>query len=229
MSKQSLFLDFRLQVSACSRCPFGKTRESPITGNGDYRSPILMIGPSPRKRDDEENEVFSGRAGQKLETMLKGGGLNSKQVFRTYAIRCYGGRDPDFGEFAAFKRCQPHTTSLIKLMKPTAIVICGYRAFKWLILRWTSEIVDEQSFLHWIGKTVRLKEVWGETKFFIIASPATLAKKRDAVAEAKSIDALTEVRTYVIAQQKGEPLALEMQDLKRRPHTKSEQQTFGWS
>jgi uracil-DNA glycosylase family 4 len=227
-SKKELFLDFRLHISACSRCPFGKVRDNPITGDGEYRSPILVIGPSPRKRDDEEGCVFSGRAGQKLEKMFNKAELDLSKTFRTYAIRCYGGRDPSYGEFAAFKRCQAHTTSLIKLMRPSAVVICGFKAFKWILLRWTSEVVDDRSFFKWIGQTVRLKEVWGDIKFFVIANPATLAKKRDPEAESKSIDTIAEMKRYVVSHQKGEPVALEMTDLSRRPHTRSQQQTFGW-
>ena len=66
-------------------------------------------------------------------------------------------------------------------------------------------------------------------KFFIIESPIALSTKRNPEAEAKSIDALREVKTYVMAKQRNEPIALEMVDLKRRPHARSQQQTFGWS
>lgn len=228
-SKKEMFLDFRLHVSACSRCPYGKVRDNPITGSGEYRSPILVIGPAPRKRDDEEGEVFTGRAGKKLESIFQRAELDINKVFRTYAIRCYAGRDPNYGEFAAFKRCQGHTKSLINLMRPTAIVICGFKAFKWILLRWTSEVVDDRAFFRWIGQTVRLKEVWGDTKFFIIANPAALSKKRDPEAESKSVELIKEMKRYVVSHQKGEPIALEMTDLKRRPHTRNQQQTFGWS
>ena len=229
MSKKDLFIDFRLTVSACSRCPYGAVRDHPITGSGEYRSPILVVGASPKKRDDEENEVFSGRAGQRLEKLFGQAELDINKVFRTYAIRCYGGREPAYGEFAAFKRCQPHTMSLVKLMRPIAVVICGYKAFKWILLRWTSEIVDDHSFFRWIGQTVRLKEVWGDTKFFIIADPALLSKKRDPEGESKSAEVLKLMKSYVVSHQKGESIALEMTDLKRRPNTRPQQQTFGWT
>jgi len=227
--KKGLYLDLRLQIQACTRCPFSSTRDNPITGNGEYRSPILILGPSPRKRDDEEDEVFSGRAGQKLERMLQSAELDITKVYRSYLIRCFSGRDPQFGEVPAFNRCQPHTTALIKLMQPAAIVVCGLKALKWLILRWTSEVVDEHSFYKWVGKAVRLKEVWGDTKFFIIENPAALSKKRDPEAEAKSIEGLVGMKAYVISHQKGEPLPLEMVDLIRRARTKSQQTTFGWT
>lgn len=228
-SKKDKFLDFRLQVQSCSKCPYSSVRENPIRGNGEYRSPILLISNAPRKRDDTENTVYSGRAGRKLERMLQGAELDVNKIYRTCLVRCYSGREPKFGEFSAFRRCQPHTVSLIKLMNPIAVIVSGYKAFKWLILRWTSEVVDEHGFYRWIGKSVRLKEVWNETKFFIIQSPGALSNKRDPEAEAKSIEALIEMKKYVVSKQRNEPLALEMVDLKRRPHTRTQQQTFGWS
>ncbi len=188
-----------------------------------------MIGDKSRKRDDEEGQVYAGRAGKKLERLLSSAELDVDKTYRTYLIRCYPGREPQFGEFSAFKQCQSHTLTMIKLMRPAAVVICGYKAFKWLILKWTSEVVDESSFYKWVGKAVRLKEVWGELKFFIIESPAQLSTVRNIESEVKSIELLATMKSYVMSQQKGEPIALEMVDLKRRSHTRGEQQTFGWT
>jgi DNA polymerase len=227
--KRERLLDLRLQIQACFRCPYARTREQPLIGDGEYRSPILLIGDKPRKRDDTDAEVFAGRAGKKLEKMLTAAELDVGKVYRTYLIRCFPGREPQFGEFSAFKRCQSHTIDMLKIMRPLAVVICGYKAFKWLILKWTREVVDEHTFYKWVGRTVRLKEVWGDLKFFIIESPAALSKARNRELERKSIEHLGEMKTYVMAQQKQEPIALAMTDLKRRPHTRSKQQTFGWT
>jgi uracil-DNA glycosylase len=161
--------------------------------------------------------------------MFQAAELDINKVYRTYLLRCYGGREPSFGEFSAFSRCQSHTVQMIKIMRPSAIVVCGYKAFKWLILKWTREVVDEHSFYKWVGRAVRLKEVWGDLKFFIIESPAALSKKRNPESEAKSVTLLGEMKHYVVSQQIGDSIALKMTDLKRRPHTRSQQQTFGWS
>lgn len=228
-TKRERLLDLSLQIQACIRCPYSKTRDNPLIGNGEYRSPILMIGSKPRKRDDDDGTVFAGRAEKKLKRMLSSAELDINKVYRTYLIRCFPGREPQFGEFSAFKRCQGYTVDMIKIMRPTAVVICGYKTFKWLILKWTREVVDEHTFYKWVGRAVRLKEVWGDLKFFIIESPAVLSKTRNKGMEAKSIELLGEMKSYVVAQQKGEPVALEMTDLRRRPHSRSEQQTFGWA
>jgi DNA polymerase len=228
-NKQERLRDLRLQIQACIRCPYASTRQIPLIGSGEYRSPILIVGPSPNKRDDEEGEVFSGRGVAKLEKMLKSAELDIKQVYRTHLIRCFSGREPQFGEFSAFKRCQSYTVQMLKIMRPRAVVICGLKAFKWMIIKWTRERVDEHTFYRWIGRSVRLKEVWGELKFFIIESPAVLAKARNREAELKSIELLANMRNYVRAQQSGEPIALDMTDLKRRGTKRPDQQTFGWS
>ena len=228
-TKREQFLDLRLQVQACIRCPYSRTREGALIGDGEYRSPILVIGDKPRKRDDIDAEVFAGRAGKKLERMFTSAELDITKIYRTFLIRCFPGREPQFGEFSAFKRCQSYTVEMIKIMKPAAVVICGYKVFKWLILKWTREVVDEHTFYKWVGRAVRLKEVWGDMKFFIIESPATLSKARNPEMESKSIELLVEMKRFVLSKQKNEPIALEMTDLKRRPHTWNEQQTFGWA
>lgn len=228
-TKNQLLTDIHLQIQACTKCPYGKVRQNPLLGNGEHRSPILVIGRGARQRDDSEKTVFSGRAEKKLDRMLNGAELSIDKVYRTYTIRCYPGRQPSFGEFAAYRRCSPYTTKMMKALRPIAVVICGYKVFKWMLLRYTSEVVPEQLFYKWIGRAVRLKEVWGDIKFFVIECPAELSRSRNPEAEAKSIEVLTQMKAYVKAKQNKEPMALEMTDLKRRPRTKDGQQTFGWS
>ena len=228
-SKADRLRHLSLHIQACIRCPYASVRANPLTGDGEHRSPILIVGPIPRKRDDEDGEIFSGRAGKKLERMLKNAELNINQTYRTYLVRCYPGQQPEFGEFSAFKRCCDHTTRLLKIMQPTAVVMCGLKVFKWLVIRWTSEIVDDRSFYRSVGKAVRLKEVWGELKFFVIESPAVLSNARNPELELKSVELLAEMKRYVVARQKNEPMALSMVDLKRRTRFRDEQQTFDWS
>jgi uracil-DNA glycosylase family 4 len=216
-----------MMVDACSRCPYAGARENPLVGDGEIRSPILVVVPGARQRDDKENKVLAGRAGDRLEKMLKGADISMDKVFRTPLVRCYPGREPNFHEFAAFKRCRGYTVSLIKLMRPQVVVVCGLKALKWLLIRWTRESVDEATFPRWIGRAVRLKDIWGEIKFFVIEDPAVLAKARNIEAEEKSIDGLKTMKAYVSGQQKVSPVVpLEMIDLKKRVYTKTVQQTF---
>jgi uracil-DNA glycosylase family 4 len=228
-TKKQLLFDLSMEVEACNRCPYSSTRDAPILGNGEHRSPILFVAPNVRKRDDEEGIVFSGRAHDKLGKMLTKAELDISKVYMTPLIRCYAGREPEFGEFGAFARCQSYSVKLMKILRPAVVVVCGLKVFKWLIVRWSNEVVDEHTFYKWIGKSVRLKEVWGDMKFFIIESPAELSKKRNPEAEAKSVEALQLMKAYVVSQQKGDPIALEMDDLKKRNRKRNQQQQFDWA
>lgn len=228
-TKQQHLFDLSMEVEACSRCPYAQSRQQPLMGNGEIRSPILVLLPAVRQRDDQDNTVLAGRAGDKLEKLLKGAGLSSNKVFRTPLIRCYAGREPNFHEFAAFKRCRSYTVSMIKFMRPPVIVLCGLKVLKWMVVKWTREHIDEVTFPRWIGRAVRLKDIWGETKFFVIEDPAQLARVRNVEAELKSIEALQTMKAYIAGLQKTAPVvALDMIDLKRRTHAKAEQQKFDW-
>lgn len=226
---QHLF-DLSMQVEACARCPYAQSRTQPMIGGGEIRSPVLVVLPAVRQRDDADNKVLAGRAGDRLEKMLKAAGLSMDKVYRTPLIRCYPGREPNFHEFAAFKRCRGHTVSLIKLMRPQAVVVCGLKALKWLLIKWTREPIDEATFPRWVGRAVRLKDIWGEIKFFVIEDPAVLAKARNIEIEEKSVEGLKTMKAYIAGQQQTAPVvALDMIDLKKRVYSKAVQQEFGWS
>jgi len=161
--------------------------------------------------------------------MLTEADIKPESVYMTTLIKCYGGREPHFSEYAAFKRCRYHTLDLIKIIQPRAIVLCGMKPFIWLISRYTSLKIDETNFYKWMGKIVRLKEVWGDRKFFITESPAMLARHRHLDNERKCIEMLQSMKAYVMAQQKNESaVILDMVDLnRRRPNTA--QMKFNWT
>lgn len=228
-SKSQRAFDLSMEIEACSRCPYSQSRANPMLGTGEIRSPVLVVVNNVRQRDDKEGVVLSGRAGDRLDKMLKAAELTPAQVYRTPLIRCHAGREPTFNDYSAFKRCRGHTVRLIKIMRPQAIVVCGLKAFMWLIIKWTRESVDETTFYRWVGKAVRIKDIWGEIKFFVIEDPAQLARQRNIELEEKSVEALKLMKAYVTAQQRGAPIALEMTDLRRRTKLLAEQQMFDWN
>jgi len=218
-----------MQVEACIRCPFHNTCTIPIMGGGDPRSPILIISDTIRQADDEESRIFAGRAGAKIDNMLTEADIPPERVYKTPLVRCYSGREAKFSEFRAYKRCRYHTHDLLKIMRPRVVVLAGLKPLLWMIIRLTAEKLDETTFYKWVGKAVRLKEIWKDTKFFIIESPAQLARRRNPENERKSIEILTTMRAYVSAQQKGEALVLDMVDLKTRRKGTAQQMKFSFT
>lgn len=215
-------------IMSCSRCPYKATRVNPITGQGDPRAPIVVIGGASRQVDDRDNTPFAGRAGLKLAALLQGAELSPAATYTTLAVKCYGGRLPDFPVGAAAKRCRTHVVSLMRAMHPRVVVLCGLHALKWVLLRWTTEKADDKTFPSWVGRAYRFKEMWGDTKFFVIHNPTDLARARDADAEEKSIEVLKVVKSYVISQQRGTECVLTLVDLRSR-RGRDQQAKVDWS
>lgn len=225
MDKASKIEDLSRYIEACTRCPYSTTRSVAFTGEGNPNSPFLLIGEGIRQTDDKEQKIYAKRAGVKLNDMLAEAEINPNAIYKTVLIRCYGGRQPDLGPWSAFKRCRYHTLDLYKVMRPQVLILSGYNPFLWLVVRYTREQVRENDFHKWVGKVVRLKQVWGETKILVIESPVSLSNRRQPDAERKSIEGLAEVKAYVAAQIRGESAhPLSIIDLKCRGKKDTDEQ-----
>lgn len=221
--------DLSRYIEACSMCPYSGTRAYAFTGEGNINTEIVLIGDNVRENDNREGKLFAKRAGLKLDDLLTEAGIRPAGIYKTTLIRCYGGREPQFSEWRAFKRCRSHTLALYKIMKPKVIVLCGLKAFLWLVIRYTNEQVDEKTFPKWVGKVVRLKQVWGDTKILVIESPAALARRRQTDLERKIVEGLQSIKAYVLAQKNNEPFPIDMIDLKSRRKSVDQQLKFDFS
>ena len=226
--KASALRRLSLAVMSCGRCPYGKIRTIPVNGDGEPRSPILVVGEAVRQTDHAEEVPFGGRSGKKLDALLERAEINPHHVYRTLCVRCYGGREPEFPVGAASKRCRPHLVATVKIMRPRVMVLCGMRALKWVLLRWTNERVDDKTFSKWVGPAFRLKEIWGDIKLFVIHSPADMARTRMPDEEDRCVEALSLMKQYVVSQQQQSNTALPFSDLYRR-RGGGRQAQFKWS
>jgi uracil-DNA glycosylase family 4 len=225
MEKAARVEDLSRYIEACTRCPYSQTRSMAFTGGGNLNSPLMLIGEGIRQNDDKEKQIYAKRAGAKLDSMLTEAGLNPGAIYRTVLIRCYGGRQPDQSPWSAYKKCKHHTLDLIKIIRPKVLILSGYNPFLWLVVRYTREQVKENDFHKWIGKIIRLKQVWGEMKLLIIETPVSLSGRRQPDSERKSIEGLTEIKEYVAAQIRGESAyPLSLIDLKSRGKKDADEQ-----
>lgn len=228
-NKAAKIEDLSRYIEACSMCPYSGTRAYAFTGEGNTNSQIVLIGESIRENDNREGKLFAKRAGTKLDDLLTEGGIRPEGIYKTTLIRCYGGREPQFSEWRAYKRCRSHTLTLLKLMQPKVLILCGMKAFLWMVVRYTNEQVDEKTFPKWVGKVVRLKQVWGDKKILVLESPAVLARRRQVDLERKIVEGLASVKAYIVAQMKSEAYPLDMIDLKSRRKAVDEQLKFDFS
>lgn len=218
-----------MDVEACTACPYAAVRRLPVCGAGEPRSPIIIVGDAVREIDDVEAKPFAGRAGERLNRMLEAATINPAKVFTTLSVKCFPGREPRFKPEKAASVCGRFLKRQYDIIAPKAVILCGWKALNWNLLRWSSEKqVDDKTFASWVGPAIVFREVWGGVRFFAIHSPAQLAQRRDPDAEAKSVRVLTFVKEYVATQQSGQTCVPDTIELSRKRQQVAKQQSFDW-
>ena len=116
--------DIAAEVTACTRCPLAETRTNSVPGNGDPTSPYLFVGEAPGFNEDAQGLPFVGNAGNVLNRLIEGIGLQREEVFVTNIVKCRppDNRDPEPAEIEA---CSGHLRRQIELMDPEAIITLG--------------------------------------------------------------------------------------------------------
>jgi len=122
----------RDDLGDCRRCKLCNTRKNIVFGVGDPRARLMIVGEGPGADEDEQGEPFVGRAGQKLNEMIKAIGLERQDVFIANIVKCRppGNRDPEPDEVAT---CSPFLFRQIEAIAPKAIVALGSPAAKTLL------------------------------------------------------------------------------------------------
>lgn len=120
------------EVRACTRCGLAGTRTNTVFGVGDRAARWLVIGEAPGADEDRQGEPFVGRAGQLLNSMLRGAGLAREQVFIANVLKCRppGNRDPLPEEVRC---CLPYLHRQIALLAPELILCVGRIAAQTLL------------------------------------------------------------------------------------------------
>lgn len=116
-------------------CALKRTARNTVFLAGQQDAPILWIGDSPDKEDDENGQPFSGKSGRFLDQMLRQIGLErQRNIMLTNMIfwRSPGARDPSEHEI---RLCWPFVERLTRLAKPKLIVLCGGRVAQTMLQR----------------------------------------------------------------------------------------------
>jgi uracil-DNA glycosylase family 4 len=111
-------------VAGCTRCGLAASRTQTVFGVGDRGARWLVVGEAPGAEEDRQGEPFVGRAGQLLNSMLRGVGLAREQVFIANVLKCRppGNRDPLPEEVRC---CMPYLHRQIALIAPALILCVG--------------------------------------------------------------------------------------------------------
>jgi uracil-DNA glycosylase family 4 len=127
---EALSDDLRLvadEIRACTACPLHRSARQAVPGDGSADSGILFLGEAPGYHEDLQGKPFVGAAGQFLDELLAGIGLDRRTVFITNVVRHRPpeNRDPLPEEISA---CHMWLLRHLEVLQPRVIVTLGRHA-----------------------------------------------------------------------------------------------------
>jgi DNA polymerase len=122
---------FGLKVAGCTRCRLAQGRTQVVFGAGDPHADLMLVGEAPGFHEDKQGFPFVGQAGQLLDKLLAGIGLDRDSVYIANVLKCRppGNRDPAPDEIEA---CEGHLFRQIELIEPRVVATLGNFATKLL-------------------------------------------------------------------------------------------------
>ena len=131
--------ELKEQALTCQACGLAERRTNVVFGEGDPRSPLVLIGEGPGDTEDKMGRPFVGRAGQLLDKALNDAGLQRSQVYIMNTVKCRAAdwstgkpvnRAPTEQEVQA---CRRWLEPQVALLKPKVILCVGAPSAKNLI------------------------------------------------------------------------------------------------
>ncbi|HVR88561.1 MAG TPA: uracil-DNA glycosylase [Candidatus Limnocylindria bacterium] len=115
------------EIRRCTACPLHRSARQAVPGEGSAESGIVFLGEAPGYNEDVQGRPFVGAAGQLLDQLLAGIGLDRSKVFITNVVRHRPpeNRDPLPEEVAA---CHVWFERHLALLRPKVIVTLGRHA-----------------------------------------------------------------------------------------------------
>jgi DNA polymerase len=124
----------RQEASGCRNCGLWERATQTVFGEGEPRSPYMLVGEQPGDREDIEGRPFVGPAGRLLDDALTEAGIDRGDVYVTNAVKHFkweprGKRRihkrPDPGEIAA---CRPWLEAELEVVRPDLVLLLGATA-----------------------------------------------------------------------------------------------------
>jgi len=115
------------EIQACTACPLHRSARQAVPGEGSAESGIFFLGEAPGYNEDVQGRPFVGAAGQLLDELLEGIGLERSKVFITNVVRHRPpeNRDPLPDEVTA---CDVWLNRHLEILRPRVIVTLGRHA-----------------------------------------------------------------------------------------------------
>lgn len=80
--------ELRSQAIVCTSCDLAERRTNVVFGEGNPRSPLVLVGEGPGDQEDKTGRPFVGKAGQLLDRALQDAGLSREDVYICNTVKC---------------------------------------------------------------------------------------------------------------------------------------------
>ena len=122
-------IELKNQMSDCGSCDLCRERTQVVFGEGSTTPLVMFVGEAPGEEEDIQGVPFIGKAGQKLNSILKFISVTRDDVYITNAVLCRppNNRNPRGEELTA---CKWRLDLQIQLLKPKLIVLLGKMAMQ---------------------------------------------------------------------------------------------------
>ncbi len=116
----------------CPHCTVVKTHTRTVFGEGNPEARLMFIGEAPGEDEDRTGRPFVGKAGQKLDEIIKAMGMRREDVYIANVLKARPPENrtplPDEVE-----KCVPFLHEQIRIIGPEVIVALGNPATKLLL------------------------------------------------------------------------------------------------
>ena len=121
--------ELKKKIISIQNCNLRINSKKMIMGDGDINSPIMLIGETPGKVEDESGRSFQGEVGSLLKKMLSAINIKIEKVYSTYSInyRPPEDRKPTSQEI---KRYSIFLKEHIYIINPKIVILMGGTAME---------------------------------------------------------------------------------------------------
>ncbi len=122
----------RRHDAECAHCTTAPPFTQTVFGDGDPDAALMFIGEAPGAEEDKQGIPFVGRAGEKLNDMIRAMGLKREDVYIANILKARPPNNatptPDEAE-----RCGVWLTEQIRIIRPKVIVTLGKPAANYML------------------------------------------------------------------------------------------------
>ena len=121
--------ELKKEIGSIKDCVLKENSKKIVLGDGDFNSPIMLVGEAPGIEEDKSGLTFVGENGELLKKMLIAINIKKENIYSTYAVnfRPPEDRKPNSSEIKRYSKfLQKH----ISIINPKIIILMGSTAME---------------------------------------------------------------------------------------------------